>query len=57
MLEVLKAYSLFPFCTHHRSETKIIIKRYGLNVSLCMGLLCNWLCFAKVSSNECGDRS
>lgn len=45
VLEIFKAYPLFPLCTHHRNKTRKIIKRYGLNVlpcivSLYMGIGC-----------------
>ena len=40
VLEVLKEYPLFPFCSHLRSGSRKIIKKYGLNVSPCMVPLC-----------------
>ena len=40
VLEVLKVYPLFPFCSHHRSGSRKIINRYRLSVSPCMVSLC-----------------
>ena len=33
-------YPLFPHCSHLRSVSRNMIKRYGLNVSPCIVLLC-----------------
>ena len=33
-------YPLFPLCNHLRSDSRNMIKRYGLNVSHCIVPLC-----------------
>ena len=40
MLEVLKVYPLFLCCSHLRSGSRKMIKRYGLKVSPCIVFLC-----------------
>ena len=49
-------YPFFPLCSNLRSDSRNMIKRYGLSVSPCIVPLCMGIgCVFKMFSNECGS--